>query len=141
MISFETLKHYSSDFSESFAAMLKKGIPVGDRFDKMSRYVYSPNSDLAVDPRTDRNHLKYLCTDKSGLTVSIVLHHDAWDTQKKLMVWTQHPDDEYEGVEVDFFSVGRTKHQYVLICDTHKAPSVLSLLSRFRFSRTLESFI
>lgn len=137
-VPFKRLKQRTSQvFCENFLGMLKTCPQVSGRFDKTSDYRYSTHIALALDDRTDSDSLKLLCTDKNGLTISIVTSEDMWNRQQQLMIWTQMPDDEDEGVEVDFFLVRQEASKYVLTCSKIKAPSVCSLHAKTSFETML----
>lgn len=53
------------------------------------------------------------------------------------MVWTQLPDDELDGVDVDFFTVRREGPAHVAVCNEVKAPSVWSLHAISLFEQLL----
>ena len=81
----------------------------GQNFDTTADYKYSTQTTLALQKILDAGGIQLVYVEKAHTRAAIVIQEDLWNTQQKVMVWTEFPEDcPEDGMTIDFFSFRRT---------------------------------
>ena len=137
--SFAVVKGLSRKFTNSLSEMLAAGFPVLQRFQQRS-LLFSTSTFLAIDPGADKDHVVWLYVDVDNTKVCIVIERSVWEISGGVMIWTELPDDEFDGMTVDDFVCCLKDQRWTLVCQSGPI-SKLSIEAKNAFESYLNDSI
>lgn len=130
--SFYAVKLLSQSFTKTFLEMSKASYPVSERFAPDTALVFSTKTALALDPRADANHIMWIYVDRDYTKATIAIERHAWEASGEVMIWTEMPDDQLDGMTVDVFDSSFVHDKWSMMC--HKTQvSELSVQAKNAF--------
>ena len=115
--SFAVVKGLSRKFTTSLSEMHAAGYPVLRRFHQSS-LLFSTSTFLAIDPGADKNHVVWLYVDRYNTKASIVIERSVWEVSGGVMIWTELPDDQFDGMTIDDFVCCLEDQRWTLVCQS-----------------------
>lgn len=134
--SFSVIKGLSRSFTKNLSQMIAARYPVLERFGEDSRLLFSTKTFLAVDPNGDRDHIMWLYVDKSFTKARIVIEQKTWDAYGEVMIDTELPDDQFDGMTVDVYQCSFIQNRCSLMCHKRHV-SELSVQTKIAFESYL----
>lgn len=115
--SFAVVKAMTKKFTNSLSEMLAADHPVLRRFNRRS-LLFSTSTFLAIDPGADKDHIVWLYVDIANTKASIVIERAVWDISGGVVIWTELPDDQFDGMTIDDFVCCLKDKRWTLVCQT-----------------------
>ena len=102
-------------------------------------YKFAPAVPFALLTTSDERHLQFVFVDKEHFRSIVILEEDTWRSRGEVLITTEYPYDEDDGVAVDTFVCRFSKNNFVLdSADEHHLTSLASE-SRLAFELFLKS--